>query len=79
MILYFVKNQIHLGIFCLIFAYNIGSPQSNAPFEYLLLFYSLIAGFFVFGEVPDLLSFTGMIAIFLSGIYIMFDNDVKFY
>ena len=61
-----------LGIYCLIFAYNIGSPQSNAPFEYLLLFYSLIAGFFVFGEVPDLLSFIGIIAIFLSGIYIIF-------
>ena len=60
-----------LGIFCLIFAYNKGSPQSNAPFEYLLLFYSLIAGFFVFGEVPDLLSFIGIIAIFLSGIYII--------
>ena len=66
-----------LGIFCLIFAYNIGSPQSNAPFEYLLLFYSLIAGFFVFGEVPDLLSFTGMIAIFLSGIYIIYRERRK--
>ena len=61
-----------LGIFCLIFAYNIGSPQSNAPFEYLLLFYSLITGFFVFGELPDFLSFIGIIAIFFSGAYIIF-------
>ena len=59
-----------LGIFLLVYAYNIGSPQSNAPMEYILLFYSLVSGFFIFGEVPDFLSFLGIVFIILSGIYI---------
>ena len=59
-----------LGIFLLVYAYNIGSPQSNAPMEYILLFYSLASGFFIFGEVPDFLSFLGIVFIILSGIYI---------
>ena len=59
-----------IGIFLLVYAYNIGSPQSNAPMEYVLLFYSLVLGFFIFGDVPDFLSFLGIVFIVLSGVYI---------
>ena len=59
-----------IGIFCLVYAYNIGSPQSNAPMEYVLLFYSLFSGFFIFGEIPDVLSFLGIFFIVSSGVYI---------
>ena len=59
-----------IGIFCLVFAYNIGSPQSNAPMEYVLLFYSLLSGFFIFEEIPDTLSFLGILLIIGSGVYV---------
>ncbi len=59
-----------IGIFCLVYAYNIGSPQTNAPMEYVLLFYSLLSGFFIFGEIPDVLSLLGIFFIISSGIYI---------
>ncbi len=66
-----------IGIFCLVFAYNIGSPQSNAPMEYILLFYSLISGFFIFGETPDIISILGMFLIVISGVYIFLREGKK--
>mgnify|MGYP002883849033 CR=1 FL=1 len=65
------------GIFCLVSAYRIGSPQVNAPFEYILLIYSLITGFLIFGEIPDLSSILGMICIIFSGVYIFFRESIK--
>ena len=55
-----------LGIFCLVFAYNVGSPQANAPMEYVLLFYSLLSGFFIFGEIPSLVTVIGGIIVITS-------------
>ena len=66
-----------IGIFCLVSAYRVGSPQVNAPFEYILLIYSLITGFLVFGETPDLLSLLGMSFIILSGVYIFIRESIK--
>ena len=66
-----------LGIFCLISAYRVGSPQLNAPFEYILLIYSLITGYIVFGEIPDPLSFFGMVLIICSGIYIFVREQIN--
>ena len=66
-----------IGIFSLVYAYNIGSPQSNAPTEYVLLVYALLAGYFIFGEVPDLLSFLGMVLISLSGTYIFVRESIR--
>ena len=66
-----------IGIFCLVSAYRIGSPQVNAPFEYILLIYSLITGFIVFGEMPDSLSLMGMILIIVSGVYIFIRESIK--
>ena len=66
-----------IGIFSLVSAYRIGSPQSNAPFEYVLLIYSLFTGYFIFDEVPDNLSLFGMILIILSGVYIFIRESIK--
>ena len=66
-----------VGIFCLVSAYRIGSRQSNAPFEYILLIYSLFTGYLIFGEIPDKLSLLGMILIIFSGIYIFVRETIK--
>ncbi len=66
-----------IGIFCLVFAYNIGSPQSNAPMEYVLLFYSLLSGFIIFGEIPDIISILGIFLIIISGVYIFIREGKK--
>ena len=66
-----------IGIFSLVSAYRIGSPQSNAPFEYVLLIYSLFTGYFIFDEVPDNLSLIGMVLIISSGVYIFIRESIK--
>ena len=63
-------------IYLSLYAYKVQiTPQSNAPIEYILLFYSSAAGFFIFGEVPDFLSFMGIVFIILSGIYIFISEE----
>ena len=66
-----------IGIFSLVSAYRIGSPQSNAPFEYVLLIYSLFTGYFIFDEIPDNLSLFGMVLIISSGVYIFIRESIK--
>ena len=65
------------GIFCLVSAYRIGSPSANAPFEYVLLIYSLISGYIIFNETPDIYSLIGMGLIIISGIYVFIRESLK--
>ena len=57
--------------FILIFkAYRIASPAVVSPFEYLILLWSSLSGWFFFNEIPNLNTIIGMILIVLGGIYI---------
>ena len=66
-----------LGILCLITAYRIGSPAANSPCEYIFLIYSLLIGYFIFNEVPDLFSLLGMVIISTSGFYIFIREGIR--
>ena len=66
-----------IGILCLIMAYRIGLPAANAPCEYIFLIYALLIGYFLFNEIPDILSLFGMSLIILSGIYIFIREGIK--
>ena len=57
--------------FLLIFsAYRIASPAVVSPFEYSILVWSSLSGWFFFDEIPDLKTIFGMIFIVCGGIYI---------
>ena len=56
-----------LGMISLIHAYQVGSPITNGPTEYVLLILAIINGYFFFGNVPDYLSLLGIILIILGG------------
>ena len=57
--------------FVLIFsAYRIASPAVVSPFEYSILLWSSLSGWFFFNEIPDLKTLVGMILIVCGGIYI---------
>lgn len=58
-----------VGFFALFTAYNIGSPASIAPFEYIIIVWALIIGWFLWGETLDLTGFIGLILIVSAGIY----------
>ena len=66
-----------IGFFCLHQAYRISSPPSIAPFEYVLILWSISLGWLVFGDVPDARSFIGIIIIIGSGLYIFFRENIK--
>jgi len=65
------------GMLLLTSAYRISNPPVIAPFEYVLLVFAIVNGYWLFGEIPDYFSFVGMTLITLSGIYIFFREGVK--
>lgn len=58
-----------IGFFCLFGAYNIGSPASVAPFEYIIILWVLLISFFLWGETLDQKGFIGLFLIIFAGIY----------
>ncbi len=61
-----------LGMTSLIHAYQVGSPITNGPTEYILLILAIINGYFFFGNIPDYLSLAGIILIILGGCTLFF-------
>ena len=58
-------------------AYNIASPSLISLFEYSLILYSIIVGYFLFQEVPTLRTLVGATIIISAGIYIYFREKIK--
>ncbi len=64
--------------FALVFnAYNKGSPSTVSLFEYSLILYSIIIGYFIFGENPSIRTLIGALIIISAGIYIYFRERIK--
>ena len=55
---------------CLFTAYRIASPAVVSPFEYSILIWASLNGWFFFDEIPNVRTFVGMILIVCGGIYI---------
>ncbi|MGC6485166.1 MAG: DMT family transporter [Candidatus Puniceispirillales bacterium] len=66
-----------VGTLMLLSAYRIGNPSVVAPFEYAMLITAIISGFVFFGEIPDLMTFGGMILIVSSGIFIFIREGIR--
>ena len=58
-----------VGFFCLFSAYNIGSPSTIAPFEYIIIIWALIIGWFLWGDTLTAKGFIGLFLIVSAGIY----------
>lgn len=61
-----------VGVLCITQAYRIAQVSAIAPFEYTLLIWSALVGYFVFGEEPTLRTIAGAIVIFGCGVYIVY-------
>ena len=60
-----------VGNLCGAFAYQNGPPPTIATFDYTYLIFSLIWGFLLFTEIPDLPSLVGMLMIAAAGIIVV--------
>ena len=65
------------GFFCIHQAYRIASPPTIAPFEYTLIFWSILFGWLAFGDVSNLRTFVGMFIIIGSGLYVFFRENIR--
>jgi len=55
---------------CIFTAYRIASPAVISPFEYSILVWASLNGWFFFDEIPNVRTIVGMILIVCGGIYI---------
>jgi len=63
----FTSSAAFLFIFT---AYRIASPAVISPYEYSILLWSSLSGWFFFNEIPDLKTAVGIFLIVFGGIYI---------
>jgi drug/metabolite transporter (DMT)-like permease len=61
---------VMLGHFFTLLAYKNASAQAVAPFYYSFMVFAVVMGFVIFGDVPNLLAFSGMAIIMGSGLAI---------
>ena len=57
------------GFLCLFGAYNIGSPASIAPFEYIIILWGILISWFLWGEILSFKAFLGLFLIISAGLY----------
>ena len=57
------------GFLCLFGAYNIGSPASIAPFEYVIILWAIIISWILWGDTLDLKAYFGLFFIVSSSFY----------
>ena len=57
--------------FCMVKALGLGEATAVAPFRYAGLLWAVGLGVLVFGELPDLLTAAGAIAIVASGLFVL--------
>jgi drug/metabolite transporter (DMT)-like permease len=63
-----------LGTWLLTSAYRIAEANVVAPFEYVAILWATIAGFAIFGEVPDIHTILGVIVIMATGVFVLWDS-----
>lgn len=59
-----------VGMIVVAQAYRISQPAVIAPFEYSGMFWALLAGYAVWGQLPDAVSVAGMVVIIGAGLYV---------
>ncbi|MEP1207971.1 MAG: DMT family transporter [Rhizobiaceae bacterium] len=58
-----------VGYICSILAMREGEVSFIAPFRYSILIWALLLGYFIFGDVPDVISMIGAVIIVGSGLF----------
>ena len=59
-----------LGHICLIYSLRYADASKLAPFGYFEIIPNIILGFLIFGDFPDIWTFTGLAVICSSGYYV---------
>jgi drug/metabolite transporter (DMT)-like permease len=68
---------VAVGNVMIVAAYRRADFSVIAPFRYSIVVFSLVVGFFVFGERPDALALTGAAMIAASGLYTVHRERIR--
>ena len=75
--LFFIGISGFVAFLCIFQAYRIGSPPSVAPFEYILIVWSLILSWIVWHETLNFKGYIGLSCIVFGGVYTLFRETKK--
>lgn len=60
-----------LGHFALTHAFSLAPVGAIAPYEYSAMVWAVVLGFLVWGDIPSIATFSGMLIIVVSGLYLL--------
>ncbi len=75
--LFFIGISGFVAFLCIFQAYRIGSPPSIAPFEYILIVWSLILSWIIWHETLNFKGYIGLSCIVFAGIYTLIRERKK--
>lgn len=65
------------GYFLITVSMRAGEMSVIAPFRYTALLFAVILGYFVWGDVPDLLSWSGIALLVAAGLYVLHSGRAR--
>ncbi|MFN4310522.1 MAG: DMT family transporter [Ferrovibrio sp.] len=65
------------GYLLIVDAFRHGDLATVGPFRYTGLIWALLSGFLVWGDIPNLLAFAGIVIVVASGLYVLHRERVK--
>ena len=75
--LFFIGISGFVAFLCIFQAYRIGSPPSIAPFEYILIVWSLILSWIIWHETLNFKGYIGLSCIVFGGVYTLIRERKK--
>ena len=75
--LFFIGISGFVAFLCIFQAYRIGSPPSVAPFEYILIVWSLILSWIIWHETLNFKGYIGLSCIVFGGVYTLIRERKK--
>ncbi len=76
-LLFFIGIMGFVAFLCIFQAYRIGSPPSVAPFEYILIVWSLLLSWIIWHETLNFKGFVGLCCIVFGGLYTLIRERKK--
>ena len=61
-----------IGFFSLFGAYRLGSPSTIAPYEYSLIIWSILFGYFIWNDYLSIKGFFGLLLILLASFFTLY-------
>ncbi len=66
-----------VGVICVTHAFRLGPAAVISPFEYSALIWATLLGYYMWDELPDVITLAGAVIVILSGLYIIYRETIK--